>query len=99
LIAAPLYVGDGYAPEPAPLDRVDHITMAKSADEALALQSGLLRVHAARDVGRQHQFQVDFTLRCHSIAGKPKAGAEGDDVPTEKEISSPTSAPSGPKQS
>ncbi len=93
MIAGPIYVGDGYAPELAALDRGDHISMAKCADEALALKRGLLQVHAAGDVGRQHQFQVDRTLRRHSIAGKRKAGASGDEAPAEHDIPSSSSAP------
>ena len=62
MVAGPFDVGDRDAPEHAALDRLDHVRMPQRRDVALALQLGLDLVHAARDVHREHQLQIDRNI-------------------------------------
>src|SRR5690606_2845970 len=44
-------------------NRVEEVAVEESLDVAVALQAMLVEVHRPRDVYRQHQFEIDVTLR------------------------------------
>jgi hypothetical protein len=77
----PLHVGKGNSLQEPALNGGDHVGVADGLSVAVALQFLLAQVHGARDVHRQHQFQIDLQVlrfRPARTRRRQKSGEEKD---------------------